>query len=266
MKKIIVVILLLSLSACARHENKNTITVGTIAGPETELMQVAKKVALKQFHLNIRIVTFNDYVLPNQALHDGEIDANAFQHQAYLNAQNRLQNFKLIAVAKTFLYPMALYSRKIKTLSQLKMGNTIAIPNDPSNEARALLLLQSAHCITINPHATLPTTSDITDNPKKLKFLELDGASLPRTLTDVTAAAINTTFAKPAGLKLGESVFIENTHSPYTNLIVTTPEKAHSKKIKELIRSFQSQAVINKAKQLFGSMAIAGFKSPIRKV
>jgi len=260
MKQWLTICISLCLSACSHPEPKNVIRVGTIAGPETDLMQVVKQVALKRYHLIVKIDTFNDYILPNQALHDGEIDANAFQHLPYLEAQNKARGYHLVAAGKTFLYPMALYSQKIKSLTQLKTADKIAIPNDPSNEARALLLLQRAKLISLKNKATEATVNDIDSNPKKLQFITLDAAGLPRTLQDVTVAVINTTFAKPAGLNPQQGLIVENTDSPYTNIIATTPALLHSKKLRELVQAYQSPAVLLKAKSLFGHMAIAGFK------
>ena len=260
MNRHIILLCLFLLTACSHREPSNIIRVGTIAGPETELMQSAKKVALQRYNLKIDIVTFNDFILPNQALHDADIDANAFQHTPYLNAQNTAQHYHLIPVAKTFLYPMALYSHKIEQLNELRDGSQIAIPNDPSNETRALLLLQSSKLITLHQTSAFLTPKDIIRNPKKIRFITLDAAELPRALADTTAAVINTTFAKPAGLKTKNSLLTESTHSPYCNVIATRQSLAHSIKIRELIRAYQSRAVLKRAKQLFGDRAIPGFK------
>ena len=264
MKKhlIIILTLIFNLTGCSHHETANEIRVGTIAGPETELMQVAKKVALQRYGLKVTITQFNDYVLPNRALHDGDIDANAFQHLAYLKAQNKAQGYRLVSVGKTFLYPMGVYSNKITSLKALKAGDKIALPNDPSNETRALLLLQQAKLIQLKSGQTELTPEDITSNPKQLKWVTLDAANLPGELPDVTAAVINTTFAKPAGLSTSQAILLENRDSPYTNLIVTTQKLSQSKKIKELVKAYQSKQVVAKAHALFGDSAIAGFNSP----
>jgi D-methionine transport system substrate-binding protein len=262
MKKIMILLTLLTviLTGCSHQEAKDVVRVGTIAGPETELMKVAQQVALKRYGLHIQIVQFNDYVLPNRALVEGDIDANAFQHLAYLKAQNKAQGFHLVSAGKTFLYPMGLYSNKIHSIDALKKGDKIALPNDPSNETRALLLLQTKGIITLKKGETELTTHDIIANPKQLDWVTLDAANLPAALNDVSAAVINTTFAKPAGLNPKNALIIENAQSPYTNLIVTTASKLDSQKIKELVSSYQSKAVLEKARQLFGSSAIAGFK------
>ncbi len=249
----------INLLSCHKPEAANVITIGTIAGPETELMQVAKTVALKRYGLHIKIITFNDYVQPNQALVDGDLDANSFEHLPYLQAQNKARGWRLVSVAKTFLYPMAIYSKRYTKLDQLPVHATIALPNDPSNETRSLLLLEQQHVIRLKHQSTELTPADIVSNAKKLQFKTFAAAFLPRTLDDVDAAVINTTFAKPAGLNPQQSLAHENTESAYTNIIATTINLKRSTKIKELVKAFQSKPVLQKARSLFGDNAIAGF-------
>lgn len=252
--------LTLTLSSCSHKEKANSIRVGTIAGPETKLMSVAKKVALQKFGLHVKIVTFTDYSLPNQALEEGDIDANAFQHYPFLLSQMKAHDYHLAPVGNTFLYPMGLYSKKIKSLSDLKPGAKIAIPNDPSNEARALLLLQKAGLITLKPKATInATTHDIASNPNHYQVVSLDAAQVPRAMDDVALAAINTNYATPAGLSPSKALFVESTDSPYMNLIVARAVDKNKKKIQELVQAFQSEPVLKEAKKLFGDDAIAGF-------
>jgi len=252
----------IALTGCSQKEGPNTVSVGTIAGPETQLMQVAKQVAKKRFGLHVKIVTFSDYTLPNEALNDGSIDANAFQHAPFLKAQVRERGYHIVPAAKTFLYPMALYSKKLHSLSQLKANAKVGIPNDPSNEARALLLFQKAKLIKLKPNVGLNATPvDIVSNPKQLQFVELDAAQLPRSLSDVALAAINTNYAIPAGLSpKKDALFVEGTDSPYVNIIAIRSNEKNSKKIKELIEAYQSKPVLEKAEALFGDGAIAGWK------
>lgn len=257
----------LGLTACGSDKNDpNTVIVGTIAGPETTLMQVAKEVAKKRYGLKVKIVTFSDYNTPNVALSDGSLDANAFQHMPYLDEQNKQHGYNLVSVGKTFLYPMAIYSNHLKKLSDIKNGSKVAIPNDPSNEARALLLLQKAGLITLRKGAGLNATPiDISSNPKKLQFIALDAAELPRALQSVAIAVINTNYAIPAGLSPSkDGLFEEGTDSPYTDIIAARADNAHSKKIRELVAAYQSQAVVDKAKQIFGDGAIPGFRVSVK--
>ena len=266
MKKILLSVLVvlgvLSFAACSKKEDPNTVSVGTIAGPETELMQVAKQVAKQKYGLNVKIVTFTDYTMPNQALADGNIDVNEFQHLPFLEAQVKAHGYDLVPVGKTFLYPMALYSKKVKTLSALQDGAKIAIPNDPSNEARALLLLQKAKLITLKSNVSINATpNDIAKNPKHFEFVELDAAQLPRSLGDVSLAVINTNYAIPAGLSPSkDALFEESTDSPYVNIFVARKDDQNAKKVQELVQAFQSEAVVAAAKKIFGDGAIAGFQ------
>lgn len=241
-------------------DNKNTIKVGTIAGPETELMQVAKKVAQDKYGLNVEIVEFTDYVQPNAALNDGSIDANMFQHQPYLDQQIKDRHYKLIPLAKTFVYPMGIYSSKVKTLQDVPDYAIVAIPNDPSNEDRALLLLQKAGLIQLKKSANQNATPvDIQSNPKHLVFKELDAAQIPRSLQDVTLAAINTNYAVVAGLTTKDALFHEDKDSPYMNLIVIREDEKNDPRLKELVLAFQSPEVKEAAKKIFNDQAIAAW-------
>lgn len=247
------------VSGCAPEKNQpNTITVGTIAGPETTLVQVAKRVALKRYGLHVQIVPFSDYNAPNAALDNGSLDANIFQHLPYLHAQVRSRGYDLVSIGRGFLYPMGIYSRQVHHLTALPKGAKIAIPNDPSNEARALLLLQQAKLIRLKSGVSLNATPmDVMSNPKNLQFVALDAAELPRALQDVAAAVINTNYAVPAGLSTRrDALLVESANSPYANIIVVRRKDRHRKALIELVKAFHSQAVIQEAKRLFGDSAI----------
>ncbi len=255
------IILFTSLVGCSRHEGKHMVVVGTIAGPETQLMQTAKQVAKQKYDLDVKIVTFSDYNTPNAALASGDLDANAFQDLPFLQAQVKARGYKIVAVGNTFLYPMGLYSKKIKSLDALNKGAKIAIPNDPSNEARALTLLQKAGLIKLKPNAGVNATPQaIVSNPKQLQFVELDAAQLPRALNDVAVAAINTNYAIPAGLSPAkDALFHESKDSIYMNIIAAQAKDKAEPKITDLVKAYQSPEVAAKAKQLFGSAAIKGW-------
>ncbi len=252
-KLVMSAVFIFGLAACHSSESKNTVRVGTIAGPETQIMQVAANIAKKEYGLNVKIVPFTDYNTPNVALSDGDIDANMFQHVPYLTMQIKEHGYQLVPVAKVFIYPMGIYSTKIKQLSQLKDGAKVAIPNDPSNEARALLLLQSAGLITLKPNITVNATVDsITKNPKKLDIAELDAADLPRALQDVTIAVINTNYAIPAGFYPDQALYLEKADSPYANVLVVQKKNENNPQIKELVSALHSSAVLASARQIFG--------------
>lgn len=248
------------LPGCQQKKDPNTIKVGIIDGPETVLWEMAQTNAKQRYGLNIKLVKFSDYTMPNEALANGDIDANAFQHQPFLDAQIQDRGYKLTAIARTFIFPMAMYSHKITRLDQIQNGGHIAIPNDPSNEARALLLLQTGGLIQLRQGAdTHATIADITNNPKQLRITEIDAAQLPRVLPDVTAALITDDFAQPAGLVSQHSPLVENNDSPYMNVIVIRPEDKNSVNINHLVTSFQTDAIKTKAKALSHGSAVAGW-------
>lgn len=267
LRKILFLILIslsLVLTACSQTENKNVITVGTIAGPSTEIMQAVKKVALEKYGLQVKIVVFNDYTIPNAALANGSLDANAFQHTPFLDAQIKQRGYKLTPIGKTFIFPMAVYSEKYKKLSEIPDHAKIAVPNDPSNEARALLLLQKGGLITLKPNAGMNATSlDIVENPKHLNIVSLDAAQLPRVLKDVAAAVITNDYAGPAGLNPNQSLLEEGKDSLYANVIVARDGEmnhpALKKKLEELVQAYQSKAVIAAAEKITDNQAVVAF-------
>lgn len=254
---------LLSLSACHHHENQNQIRLGTISGPETELMQVVKQVAQRDYALKIKIIAFSDYSLPNRALNDGSLDANLFQHQAFLNDEIHNRGYPLVAIAKEFIYPMAFYSVKIQHLNELKPHAIVAIPNDPSNEARALLLLRLAGLVTLDTRkGTRMTPADIQLNPKQLDIKELDAAQLPRVLADVDLAVINANYAALTHLyPQQDALFSESRHSIYANLLVVKANDKNNPKFIHLIKVIHSPEVIAAADKLFHGSAIPAWKS-----
>ncbi len=249
-------VLLLSLVACNNQPSPNTLVIGTIAGPETELVETAKEVAKNKYDLNIKIITFNDYNLPNEALQDGSLDANVYQHLPYLNAAVKAHGYTLEAIGRTFVYPMGIYSKKYAALNELPEKAIIALPNDPSNEMRALQLLEKAQLITLK--ATDNTgLKDIATNPHNLQFKEMDAAQLPRVLPDVDAAVINTTFALPAGLNPShDALFTEDKNSPYANIIVILSNSPKKAQLDLFVKALNSEEVKEKAKTLFGDAAI----------
>lgn len=251
-------VLVLSLISCSKPSSDNSLTIGTIAGPETELIETAAQVAKKN-GLNIKIIEFNDYNLPNQALEDGSLDANVFQHLPYLKAAKKAHNYNLEAIGRTFVYPMGIYSNKIKSLSSLEDKALVALPDDPSNETRALLLLEKAGLITVNNNP-IGGLQDIKTNPKELQFKEINAAQLPRILQDVDIAVINTTYALPAGLSpTGDAIFLEDKDSPYANIIVIRGDSLKRKQLESFVSALNSKEVRLKAKELFGDAAIAAW-------
>lgn len=255
MRLFLSILLALPLFACQKP-SPNTLRVGTIAGPETELVETAQEVAKKKYGLDIKIIPFNDYNLPNTALQDGSLDANVYQHLPYLEASIQAHHYDLEAIGRTFVYPVGIYSQKIKSLNDLPPHALIALPNDPSNEMRALELLEKAKLITLKDqkHNGL---QDIASNPFGLRFKEMDAAQLPRVLNDVDAAVINTTFAIPAGLNPAhDAIFMESKDSPYANIVVIRKDSPKKAQLLLFVKALNSDEVKAKASALFGDAAL----------
>nr|CAD6407814.1 MetQ/NlpA family ABC transporter substrate-binding protein [Rhizobium sp. Q54] len=220
------------------------IKVGVSVGEHAEIMEKVKEVAAEK-GLNIDIVEFSDYVVPNQALNDGDLNANSFQHQPYLDNQIADRGFKIESVAKTITTPMGVYSKKVKNLDELEDGATVGIPNDPTNGGRALLVLQAHGLIKVNPEAGLKATpADVTENPKNIQFAELDAAQLPRSLDDTAASVINTNYALDAGLNPNtDSIAIEGKESPYANVIAVRTEDKNAPWVQTLVDAYHDESI-----------------------
>ena len=255
-------VLLTGCGQSSKDDDSGPLKVGVMAGPETEVMELAADIAEEKYKVEVELVEFSDYVSPNVALADGSIDANAFQHRPYLDSMVKDRGFKLVAVGNTFIFPIAAFSKKIKNLSELKDGAKIAIPNDPSNEGRTLILLHQRGFIKLKDVNNLEATpADIIDNPRKFKFKELDAAQLPRALDDVDMAFINNTYAVPAGYLPGrDSLMVEDKDSPYVNLIVARQDNQKDPRIQALVKAYQTKEVEAKGEEIFKGSAIAGWK------
>ena len=218
------------------------LTIGVTPFPHKDIMLVVKDLLAKE-GIELTIKEFSDYVQPNLALADKSLDANFFQHIPYLENMNMEKRLNLVWVAKVHIEPLGLYSKKIKSLDELKKGDTVAVPNDPTNEARALRLLEK-HGLIVVKAGELVTARDITDNPRGLKFVELEAAQLPRILQDVRAAVINTNFASEAGLiPARDAIIIEDKESPYANVVAVRKDAAGTPAIKALAKASNSPEV-----------------------
>ncbi|MDL2285696.1 MetQ/NlpA family ABC transporter substrate-binding protein [Desulfovibrio sp. OttesenSCG-928-F07] len=242
MKRIILAFALIFAFAATPAFAAEKIIIGVTPFPHKDIMLVAKPLLAKEGY-DLVIKEFTDYVQPNMALAEGNIYANFFQHIPYLDNMNTEKKLGLTWVAKVHIEPLGLYSKKITKLDELKKGNLIAVPNDPTNEARALRLLEANGIITLKK-GELVTVKDITANPKGLKFREIDAAQLPRTLQDVTASVINTNFAGEAGLiPSRDAIISEGEDSPYANIIVVRAADKDKAATKALIKAVQSPEV-----------------------
>ena len=233
--------LLVLTAAAAMAED---IKVGVSPGEHAEIMEEVAKVAAPM-GLNIDVVEFSDYVIPNTALADGDIEANSFQHVPYLDNQMKDRGFDLVVVGTTITTPMGIYSDKIDDLATLDDGAKVAIPNDPTNGGRALLLLQDLGLVTLTEGTGLvPSPLDIAENPKGLKFLELDAAQLPRTLADADIAIINTNYAIASGLSPKvDAIAMEKAENPYVNVIVVRKGDEDQPWVKTLVDAYHSDEV-----------------------
>ncbi|HEX3379160.1 MAG TPA: MetQ/NlpA family ABC transporter substrate-binding protein [Paraburkholderia sp.] len=251
------------LTSFGAHADDKVIKVGTIGGPDAQIWEVVTKVA-KREGLNVKVIEFNDYIQPNAALDAGDLDANSFQHQPYLDSQIKQRGYKLANAGLTYISPLGAYSKKLKSLKDLPQGAKVAVPNDPSNENRALLLLQSQGLIKLKDGAATggnnATPLDVVDNPKKIKFVELDAAQLPRSLADVDAAVINTNFALAAGLQpTKDAIALEDIHSPYANLIAVRAKDKDQPWVKKLVAAYQSEDVRQFIKTQFKGSMVPSF-------
>ncbi|HHV72243.1 MAG TPA: MetQ/NlpA family ABC transporter substrate-binding protein [Clostridia bacterium] len=224
--------------------DKQKLVVGVTPVPHGEILEVAKEILAKE-NIEVEIKEFTDYPIVNPALADKQLDANYFQHIPYMEDYNAKSDTKLVALAKVHIEPMAIYSKKITDLKDLPNGAKVAVPNDATNEGRALLLLESAGLITLKKDAGLEATvSDIESNPKNLKITELDAAQLPNALNDVDIAAINGNFALDAGLNpVKDSLFIEDSNSPYVNILAVRAGDENNELLKKLAAALTSPEV-----------------------
>jgi D-methionine transport system substrate-binding protein len=237
-----------------------SITIGVTPGTHEKVMEVVQAQAAQK-GLEIEIVTFNDYVVPNRALALGDLDANSFQHKPYLDAQIAQHGYDLATVAKNFIEPMGVYAENHESLEALPRGATVGIPNDPSNGGRALLLLQREGLITLREDAGLTAgVADIAENPKELAFVELDAAQLPRALPDVDAAAINTNYALEAGLDpRHDAIAVEDADSPYANLIVVRSQDQDANWVDTLVSTYQTPEVRDFIRSEFDGAIVPAF-------
>lgn len=234
-----------SNSAAPAAGAKTTLKVGATPVPHAEILEIVKPLLAKQ-NIDLQIVEFSDYVQPNLALNDKELDANFFQHEPYLdNFISEHKELKLKNAGGVHIEPMGIYSKKIKELTALPDGASIAIPNDPTNGGRSLLLLEKAGLLKLREGAGVKATvQDIADNPKNLKFQEVEAAQVPRTLDDVDAAVINTNFAMQVNLvPTKDALFMEDKTSPYVNIIAVREGDEKRPEIEALMKALTSKEV-----------------------
>jgi len=253
---------LCALLIIALPTHAETLTIAASAVPHAEILEFIRP-QLKAQGVELNIKVFTDYVQPNLQLEERQLDANYFQHQPYLDAFNREHGTHIVAVPNSAVHvePFGGYSKKFKNIDQLKDGATVAVPNDPSNSARALLLLQKQGLITLKDPTNISATAhDVISNPKHLRIRELEAATLPRVLDDVDLALINTNYALAAGLSpTRDALFIEGANSPYANLVAARPDNVNSPAILKLVAALHSPAVKAFIQEKYHGAVVATF-------
>ena len=231
-----------AVAAFSAHAGDLSVAASPV--PHAEILEFVKP-ALAKEGVNLKVKVFTDYIQPNVQVAEKRLDANFFQHQPYLNEFNKAKGTNLVSVAAVHLEPLGAYSSKYKKLDEIKDGSTVVIPNDATNGGRALLLLDKAGLITLKDKTNiLSTPKDITANPKKLKFRELEAATIPRVLTQVDLALINTNYALEAKLNPEkDALVIEGSDSPYVNILVARPDDKDSADMQKLVAALHTPEV-----------------------
>lgn len=236
-----------------------TLKIGATAVPHGEILNQVKDQLAKE-GVNLEIVEFTDYVQPNLALNDKNLDANYFQHKPYLDEFNKQRGTKLVSIGSVHLEPMKVYSAKLKDLKDLPDNAHVAIPNDPTNGGRALLLLQSAGLIKLREGAPITATpQDVVENSKNLQFSELEAPQLPRSLNDADIAIINSNFALEAKLDPNTAIYTESADSPYVNVVVVREGDENRPELKKLMDALHSQTVKDFINKKYGGAVTPTF-------
>jgi D-methionine transport system substrate-binding protein len=222
-----------------------TVRVGIMSGEDEDVWRVVAANAAKQ-GITVKVTTFSDYTQPNEALAQHDLDANSFQHKPYLDAQIAARHYDIVPVGFTYVQPIGLYSRKVKSVAGLPQNAAIGVPNDPSNEGRALLLLQANGLIKLRPDVgLLPTARDIADNPKHIQIKELDAGIVGRAIGDLDAAVVNTDWAIKAGIRIPQERIAQETvpGNPYRNFIAVNAKDTNAPWVKTVVDSYQQANV-----------------------
>ncbi|GGD82008.1 MetQ/NlpA family lipoprotein [Caballeronia grimmiae] len=222
-----------------------TIRVGIMSGEDEDVWRAVAANAAKQ-GIKVKVTTFSDYTQPNEALAQHDLDANSFQHKPYLDAQINARHYDIVPVGFTYVQPIGLYSRKVKSVAELPQNAAIGVPNDPSNEGRALLLLQANGIIKLREGVgQLPTARDIASNPKHVQIKELDAGIVGRAIGDLDAAVVNTDWAIKAGIKIPQERIAQESvnGNPYRNFIAVNAKDAQAPWVKTLVQSYQQANV-----------------------
>lgn len=262
MKKNIKLLALTGLLSIVVSANSlgSTLKVGATPVPHSEILEIVKPELAKE-GIELEIVEFTDYVTPNIALNDGDLDANFFQHSPYLKKFAEERNLDIASAGAIHVEPLGLFSSKHKSLDELEKGSVVAIPNDPANGGRALILLHNNGIIKLsNPQNLYSTEFDVVENPKKIKFKSLEAAQLPRVLRDVDFAIINGNYAIEANLNPSkDALLLEGKESPYANVIAVKTKDLNKEEVKSLVKALQSEKVADFIKEKYNGAVVKAF-------
>lgn len=243
-------------------DSSKPLKVGVTAGPHADIMAFVKAEGEAQ-DLEIQVIEFNDFVLPNVALNEGELDANSYQHQSFLDEQNDARGMKLVSIAKTIILPLGAYAHKLQKIEDVPYGAKVAIPNDASNAGRSLKLLEKAGLLTLKKDASAnPSVLDIETNPKHLKIVEVEAPQVPRAMEDVDLAFINTDWVLVAGLDPKKALIREDVHSPYANVLVVRSGDEKRPEILKLVELYQSPKTKAFIEKTFGGAVMPAWSAP----
>ena len=253
-----------------KTEAKKTVTVGVVGqtNQDEKIWNQVKKTAKEKYGVTVKIKNFTDYNQPNKALQNGEIDLNSFQHKAFLNAWNKANKGTLVPIGNTVIAPIRLYSYKYKNINELPKNATIAVPNDASNESRALYVLKNAGLISFKKGTgKLATIADIDKNPKDLKIKELGAEQTARSLNDVDAAVVNNTYAIPAKLGDKQTIYTEPLNKDseqWINVIVANKKGKDNEAYKAVVKSYQTDAVKKLIHKAYGNSEVTAWNLKLK--
>jgi len=250
------IVLGIGLAGCGQSATSKTTTnkvvkLGVVGADNRVWESVGK--TLKKEGITLKIVQFSDYNQPNTALVDHDIDLNAFQHQFFLDNWNKTHHADVVSIGRTLIAPLAVYSKKVSSLKDIKKGDSIALPNDPTNEGRALQLLETAGLIKVADKA-LPTTRDVTANPLKLKLKALDAAQTASSLADVDASVINSGVAQDAKLNPKKAIYTEKVtkkSKPWINIIAANKKDKNNATYRKVVKAYQTKATADLIAKLY---------------
>ena len=238
-----------------------TVTIGIMSGvkQDDKIWKSVSKTVKSKYNITLKFKKFTDYTQPNKALADGDIDLNAFQHYAFLKSWNKSNNTNIVAIGKTFITPIRLYSKTVKKVKDIPNGAVIAIPNDATNESRALYLLKNAGLITLKKGTELATVKSIKSNPKNLQIKELDASQTARSLSDVTAAVINTNYAQAAKINYKTAIYVEPVNKDskqWINIIAANKKDKNKQAYKDVVKAYQTAKTKQLIKKEYGTAEI----------